>query len=503
MLEVLDSFNGVLWGDAMIYMCIGVGLLFTVGTRFSQIRLIKYMVKHLFGSGDSQRGISSFQGFAMALGGRVGVGNIAGVATAIFYGGPGSIFWMWVMGLVGAGTAFAESVLAQAYKEEVNGEYRGGPAQFIANGTGQRWLGGLYAITAFIACCITGPALQSFNIADTMNIAFSIPPLVIGILIAALFCLIVFGGMKRIGKFAEIVVPFMAIAYVVVAVVVLVSAHKNIPAMFGLIFRSAFNMEAAFGGIFGGTIMWGIKRGVYSSEAGMGTGAIASASAEVSHPVKQGLAQSFSVYIDTIVVCTCTALMILSTGMYNVTNAEGEMIVHNLPGIGEGAGYTQAAVDTLVPGFGGIFVALAILFFAFTTILSFGFYTDASVAFFFGKSPSLKKIQYSVKILSAGMIIFGSLHEAAFIWGLEDMGVGMMVWVNLIGLLLVCRPVFRLLNDYEKQMKEGKNPLFRPENIGLKNAELWNDIADREEEARRQGQISQVHIKGERYPQGK
>lgn len=501
MLEALDSFNGILWGDTMVYLCIGVGLLFTVGTRFMQVRLIRDMIWQLMKGGDSKRGISSFQSFAMALGGRVGVGNIAGVATAIFYGGPGAIFWMWVMGMVGAGTAFAESVLAQTYKDEIKGEYRGGPAQFIAKGTGQKWLGGLYAITSFIACCITGPALQSFNIADTMNIAFEIPPIAVGIVIAILFCLIVFGGMKRIGKFAEVVVPFMAIAYVAVALIVLVISHRNIPAMFGLIFRSAFNMEAAFGGIFGGTVMWGIKRGVYSSEAGMGTGSIASASAEVSHPVKQALAQSFSVYIDTIVVCTCTALMILATGMYNVAGADGEMIVHNLPGIGEGAGYTQAAVDTLVPGFGKIFVALAILFFAFTTILSFGFYTDSAVSFFFGKSVHLKKIQYFVKTFSAAMIIYGSLHEAALIWGLEDMGVGMMVWVNLIGLILVCRPVFRLLDDYEKQKKAGLNPLFRPGPAGIKGAELWNEIADREEEDRKlPTHISTVTIKGGRSP---
>lgn len=500
MLDILNSFNEILWGDAMVYLCIGVGLLFTVGTRFMQIRLIGDMVWQLMKGGDSKRGITSFQSFAMALGGRVGVGNIAGVATAIHFGGPGSVFWMWVMGMVGAGTAFAESVLAQTFKDEVAGEYRGGPAQFIAKGTGQVWLGGLFAITSFIACCITGPALQSFNIADTMQIAFSIPPILVGLVIAFLFCLIVFGGMKRIGKFAEIVVPFMAIAYVVVAIIVLISCHQNIPGMFSLIFRSAFNQEAAFGGIFGGTVMWGIKRGVYSSEAGMGTGSIASAAAEVSHPVKQALAQAFSVYIDTIVVCTCTALMILGTGMYNVAGPEGDMIVHNLPGIGEGAGYTQAAVDTLVPGFGGIFVALAILFFAFTTILSFGFYTDSAVAFFFGKHKHLWRIQMSVKIFSAAMIIFGSLHEADLIWGLEDMGVGMMVWVNLIGLILVSRPVFKLLNDYEAQKKENKNPIFRPSNIGLKGADLWNDIADREEQARAEGHVSQVFIRGFRHP---
>ncbi|MDR1019182.1 MAG: alanine:cation symporter family protein [Synergistaceae bacterium] len=477
MLDVLNRFNEVIWGDAMIFMSIGIGLLFTVGTGFVQVRLFGSMINQLRKGGDSARGISSFQSFAMALGGRVGVGNIAGVATAIYFGGPGAVFWMWVMGFVGAGTAFAESILSQAFKEEVGGEYRGGPAQSIALGSGHKWLGALFAATSFIACCITGPSLQTFNIADSMKIAFGVPPIAVGIAVAALFCIIVFGGVKRIGKFAEVVVPFMAIGYVIITVIVLAGNYAELPGMFALIFRSAFNMEATFGAIFGGTVMWGVRRAVYSSEAGMGTGAIAAAAAEVSHPAKQGLAQAFSVYIDTLVVCTCTALMILSTGAYNVTGADGEtMIVHNLPGIGEGAGYTQAAIDSLVPGFGGPFVAIAIFFFAFTTILSFGFYTDSAVSFFFGENKHLKKIQLAAKILSVGMILFGSLKEADIVWGLEDMGVGMMVWTNLIGLILTHRFVFKLLKDYEKQRKDGLNPVFRPDNLGIKNAGLWNKI---------------------------
>ncbi|MDR0648870.1 MAG: alanine:cation symporter family protein [Synergistaceae bacterium] len=477
MLDILNKFNEVLWGDAMIFLSIGIGLLFTVGTGFVQIRLFGPMLGQLRSGKDSARGISSFQSFAMALGGRVGVGNIAGVATAIYFGGPGAVFWMWLMGFLGAGTAFAESILSQTFKEEVSGEYRGGPAQFIALGTGQKWLGALFAVTSFIACCITGPSLQTFNIADSMKIAFGVPPIAVGVTVSVLFCIIVFGGVKRIGKFAEIVVPFMAVAYLIITVVVLAVNFANIPAMLALIFRSAFNMEATFGAIFGGTVMWGVKRAVYSSEAGMGTGAIAAAAAEVSHPAKQGLAQAFSVYVDTLIVCTCTALMILSTGAYNVAGADGEtMIIHNLPGIGEGAGYTQAAIDSLAPGFGGAFVAIAIFFFAFTTILSFGFYTDSAVSFFFGENKHLKKIQLAAKILSVGMILYGSVKEADIVWGLEDMGVGMMVWTNLIGLVLTHRLVFKLLKDYERQVKDGIEPVFHPDALGIKNAGLWNKI---------------------------
>ncbi len=312
MSDFINTLNGYLWGPIMIVLCLGVAIIYSVVLKFPQIRLFKSMVHYLTKGSSSENGISSFQGFAMALGGRVGVGNIAGVATAIFYGGPGALFWMWVYALLGAASAFAESTAGQIWKTEDNGEYCGGPAQYIARGLRCKPLAILYALAAVLAFGLTGPTVQSYNIADSMRNAFHVPPLVTGIVIAILFAVIVAGGAKRIGSFASYVVPFMAGVYIVLMIIILGTNITRVPAMFGLIFRCAFNKEAAFGAIFGSTIMWGVKRGVYSSEAGQGSGAQASSAAEVSHPVKQGLAQAFSVYIDTLVVCTATGLMILA-----------------------------------------------------------------------------------------------------------------------------------------------------------------------------------------------
>lgn len=480
LVEITNTINGYLWSVAMIGLCLGVGTFFSIRLGFFQVRLIKDMVKHLLGGKGSDSGISSFQGFAMALGGRIGVGNIAGVATAICFGGPGAVFWMWVYAFLGAGSAFAESVLAQTWKEEINGEYRGGPAYFIEKGTGLKFLAILFAIAGIIANAFTGPTIQAFNIAESANNAFGVPTIVTGCLVAALFAFVIFGGMKRIGSVAEKVVPIMAGIYILLTLVILIVNIKQVPSMFALIFKSAFNMEAVFGAIWGQTIIWGVKRGVYSSEAGMGSGSQAAAAAEVSHPAKQGLAQSFSVYVDTLFVCTATAIMILSTGMYNVAGVEeGSFIVENLPGVAAGTGFTQAAIDTLIPGLGSAFLAVAIFFFAFTTILSFGFYADCNIAFLFRKSKNLKGLEIAIKVLLIVMIVFGSVRSSAVAWNLADVGVGFMSWVNLIALILLYKPVLKILKDYEYQKKLGIDPVFEPEKCGIKNAELWGKITKR------------------------
>lgn len=477
LVDITNTINGYLWSVAMVALCLGVATFFSVRLGFFQVRLIKDMVKHLLGGKSSDSGISSFQGFAMALGGRIGVGNIAGVATAICFGGPGAVFWMWVYAFLGAGSAFAESVLAQTWKEQINGEYRGGPAYFIEKGTGLKSLAILFAIAGIIANAFTGPTIQAFNIAESANNAFGIPTIVTGCLVAALFGFVIFGGMKRIGSVAEKVVPVMAGIYILLTLVILVVNIKSVPSMFALIVKSAFNMEAVFGSIWGQTIMWGVKRGVYSSEAGMGSGSQAAAAAEVSHPAKQGLAQSFSVYVDTLFICTATAIMILSTGMYNVAGInESSFIIENLPGVAAGTGFTQAAIDTLIPGLGSAFLAVAIFFFAFTTILSFGFYADCNIAFLFRKSKNLKGLEIGIKSILIVMIIFGSVRSSAVAWNLADVGVGFMAWVNLIALILLYKPVLKILKDYEYQKKLGLDPVFEPEKCGIKNAELWEDI---------------------------
>lgn len=478
LLNVTNSINGVLWGTVMIVLCLGSAIYYTVRTRGAQFRLIGDMVGSLKKDQTSQSGITPFQGFAMALGGRIGVGSIAGVATAIYYGGPGAVFWMWVYAFFGAATSFAESVLAQIWKADVNGEYKGGPAYYLRK-TPLKFLGTLTAFFGICAFGFTGPTVQAFNIADSFKNAFGLNTWITGIALTLIFGVVVFGGMKRIGRFAEFAVPFMAGAYFMLTLIVLVVNAGAIPGMLVLIVKSAFNMESIYGGVFGSAIIWGVKRSLYSSEAGMGTGANAAASAEVSHPVKQGLAQAFSVY-NTLIVCTCTALMILVTGMFNVVDASGEYIVHALPNVEAGIGFTQAAIDVIMPGgnLGSIFLAVAIFFFAITTLLSFGFYAQVSISAIFKNSRHLKLITAAVTLVQMFAIVFGSVKSAALAWNIADIGVGILAWLNVIGLMFLAKPVVAALKDYEHQKKQGLDPVFRPSACGIEGAELWEDIAD-------------------------
>lgn len=479
--KLTGMISGYIWAVPLIVLALCVGLLYSVMMKFPQIRLFKDMTKYLFkGNSTSNEGVSSFQGFAMALGGRIGVGNIAGVATAICFGGPGAIFWMWMIAFIGAGSAFAESSLAQTYKLKIGGEYRGGPAYYIEKGTGLKFFAILFAVAGVIANGFTGPTIQAFNIAEASKNAFGIEPWIVGVVVAGLFALVVFGGMKRIGRIAEVVVPIMAIVYIVLALVIMGVNFKRIPEMFGMIFSCAFNMNAFYGAVWGSAVMWGVKRGIYSNEAGMGSGAHAAAAAEVSHPAKQGLAQSFSVYVDTLLVCTATAIMILSTDMFNVVNEKtGEFLVHNLNGVEAGTGYTQAAIDTFLPGFGSAFIAIAVFFFAFTTLLSFAFYTDANVSYLVKgfKSEKGRKIMVNIiRLVLTGIILFGSIRSSGAAWNLADIGVGLMAWVNLIAILFMNGIVRKIMKDYEYQKKLGLDPVFEPSKIGIKNAELWDEI---------------------------
>lgn len=470
---------GLIWSKGLIYLCLGAGIYFSIIFRFPQVRLIKDMVKQLFRGGSSANGVSSFQGFAMALGGRVGTGNIAGVATAIFYGGPGAIFWMWVIAFLGAGSAYAESALAQVWKEEIDGNYRGGPAYYIEKGLKNKPLAIVFAIATTVACGFTGPGVQAFNIADSAKNAFGINPMIMGVLVAGLFAFVIFGGVKRIGKFAETVVPFMSIGYILLALIILVININKIPEMFGLIFSSAFNNNAAFGAVFGNAVMWGVKRGIYSNEAGQGTGAQAAGAAEVSHPAKQGLVQAFSVYVDTIFVCTATAIMILSAGTYNVANPAGGFVVENLPGVGVGSAFTQGAIDMVFPGFGGPFIAVALFFFAFTTLLAFGFYADSNVAYLFKNNRNFKVITQVVRVILVLMTFLGTIRTSDVAWNLADIGVGMMAWMNIIVIIMLTKPALATLMDYEAQKKMGLDPVFIPERCGIKGADLWHEIGQR------------------------
>ena len=478
--EIIKGINDIVWSNALIFVALASGVFYSFKTRFVQIRMIKEMVRLLFGGKSSERGVSSFQAFAIAISGRVGTGNIAGVATAIALGGPGAIFWMWVIAFLGSASAFIEATLGQLYKVNKGGEYRGGPAYYIEKGLGIKWFATLFAIATIFSTALFLPGVQANSIAAGLKSAFDIDVAHTGIGIIVFLAIIVFGGVKRIGKFSEIVVPFMAIAYVLLAVVIIGMNFREIPDILKLIVTSAFGANQAFGGIVGMAIMWGVKRGIYSNEAGQGTAPHAAAAAEVSHPAKQGLVQAFSVYIDTLFVCTATAFMILFTFQYNVIDPNGGFLFEHLPGVEFGPEYTQLAIESQFPGFGKIFVAVALSFFAFTTIMAYYYIAETNVSYLEHKKEK-KWMIWALRILLLGATFYGTIRSAELAWTMGDIGVGIMAWLNFIAIFLLRKPALALLKDYEKQKKEGKEPVYDPDesNLGIKNVEIWRRIAGR------------------------
>ncbi len=473
---LLDSFivtaNELIWSNALIVLCIGAGLYFSIRTKFVQVRFLRDMIGQLFKENSNEKGVSPFQAFSIAIAGRVGTGNIAGVATAIAMGGPGAIFWMWVIAFLGSATAFIEAVLGQIYKVEKNGHYRGGPAYYIEKGMGQKWYAVLFAIATIIACAIFLPGVQSNSIAQSMESAFGFDKLYIGLGVVGALVLIIIGGVKRIGRFAEITVSFMAGAYILMALVIIGVNLENIPAVFSLIINSAFGADATFGGVIGAAIAWGVKRGIYSNEAGQGTAPHAAAAAATSHPAKQGILQAFSVYIDTLFVCTATALMILFSGLYNVKDGTGGYLYEKLPGVEEGPLFTQAAISAQFPAIGDAFVAFALLFFAFTTVLAYYFIAESNLYYLRRKKMS-KVLMWILRIGFLGSVTYGAVSTGGTAWGLGDIGVGIMAWLNIIAVLIMQKTALLTLKDYEQQKKEGKDPVFDPVKLGIKNTTEW------------------------------
>ncbi|WP_423802009.1 alanine/glycine:cation symporter family protein [Neobacillus sp. SAB-20_R2A] len=470
--NLVNWLNDIIWSQALIFLCLGVGLFYSIITRFLQVRHMKDIFKLMFKGQKSEAGISSFQALSLALSGRVGTGNIAGVATAIAFGGPGAVFWMWMMAFLGAGSAFVESALGQVYKVKKDGQFRGGPAYYIEKGLGIKWYAVLFAIVTVVATGVLLPGVQANSIALSVENAFGINPAITGIIIVTLLAVIIFGGVKRIARVAEFVVPFMALGYIVVALIITFMNISEIPGVLKLIFSSAFGADAAFGGILGSAITWGVKRGVYSNEAGQGTGPHAAAAAEVSHPAKQGIVQAFSVYVDTLLVCSATAFMILITGMYNVAPEGKPVIVNNLGDMQPGPGYTQAAVESVFHGFGAPFVAVSLFFFAFTTIMAYYYMAETNLSYINGQKRRIWT-EYVLKVVICGMVFYGSVKTASLAWGLGDVGVGSMAWLNIIAILLLTKPALKVLRDYESQLKAGKDPVFDPVKLGIQDADFW------------------------------
>ena len=469
--------NDILWGPVMIYGILIVGLFFSILTKFAQVRLIGDMFKLMFKGEKSEAGVSSFQALSIALSGRVGTGNIVGTATAIAFGGPGAVFWMWVTAFIGASTAYMESTLAQIYKEKKDGLYRGGPAFYIEKTTGIRALGIIFAIAMIASVAFLMPGVQANAIAGAVDNAFGIEPWITGLITVLLLAVIIFGGVKRIANAAQILVPFMALAYLLVAGIIIIMNITAVPEVLGLIFRSAFATDAVFGGMIGSAIFWGVKRAIYSNEAGQGTGPHPAAAAEVSHPAKQGLVQAASVYIDTILVCSATALMILFMGTYNVHEGsqDGALIEAKMDESITYSGFTQAAVNDAFPAlnnFGSGFVAVSLFLFAFTTLMAYYYIAETNVSYMFNGSARRIGI-FLMKFVLLASAFYGTVTTSDLAWAFGDVGLGLTVWINVIMLLFIMKPALIALKDYEQQKKEGKDPVFDPKKLGIKNADFW------------------------------
>ena len=487
MQDIVNSINAWVWSPALIYLALGTGLFFSILTRFVQVRMFREMIHLLFSSKESERGISSFQALAVSLSGRVGTGNIAGVAAAIGFGGPGAVFWMWVVAFLGASTAYVEAALGQIYKEVDEGQYRGGPAFYIEKAMGQRWYGWTFAIVTIIATGLLLPGVQANSITSAAEVALgtgeiyqtalgdvSFTKITTACVVVIIFGFIIFGGVKRIAHVTQIVVPFMALAYILAALGIIGMNIAELPRVFGMIIGDAFTPMAGFGAAIG----WGVKRGVYSNEAGQGTGPHAAAASEVEHPAQQGLVQAFSVYVDTLFVCSATAFMILITGAYNVHGKAG-FIIQNLPAgtDPESPAFTQLAVESMVPGVGKPFVAVALFFFAFTTVLAYYYIAETNVAYLrrFFRIPGEMLF---LKIAMMASVFYGAIRTASLAWGLGDIGVGLMAWFNIIAILILFfmgNAALKALKDYEAQRKAGvEKYTFDPEALGIKNADFWS-----------------------------
>ena len=442
---VVDTLNGLIWGKILIWLLVASGVYFTLRLGLLQFRHFGHTFSVLKGSRQSDdSGISSFQALCTSLAARVGTGNVAGVAVAITLGGPGAIFWMWVIALLGMATGFVEATLAQLFKiRDANGQFRGGPAYYMERGLGARWMGVLFSIFLIIAFGFVFNAVQANTITGAMQGAFGVSTWLSGLAIVALTALIIFGGLRAIARFSELAVPFMAVAYLLVAMVIIAMNLSEMPAVFELIFKSAFGLhEAAAGGI-GAAIMNGFKRGLFSNEAGMGSApnAAASATPYPPHPASQGYVQMAGVFIDTILICSASAAIILLAG----------------PQPGEGIMLVQNALTSEVGDWGKYFLAVIILFFAFTSIVANYFYAENCLVFLEHSHPA-GLLWFRLAVL--GMVMFGALASMPFVWNLADLSMGLMAITNLIAILLLSNLAIKLAKDYNAQRKAGKLPTF-------------------------------------------
>jgi len=457
----ITAINDALWAYLLIGALILCGLYFTVRTRFVQFTMIGDMFRQLVDSSSTHSGknrhISSFQAFAVSMATRVGTGNLAGVATAIAVGGPGAVFWMWLIALIGSATAFVEATLAQLYKRPSSDSFIGGPAYYISRGLHSKWMAGLFAVLITLTFGLSYNSIQSNAICGALNKAFGFDPLVVGAIITVVALFIAFGGIRRIARVSSVLVPFMAFGYFILALVVVIMNIEMVLGVLKLIVSSAFGLEQVAGGGLGATIMVGVKRGLFSNEAGEGSAPNVAATADVSHPVKQGLIQALGVFTDTLLVCSCTAFLVLISGLYTTDGLEGIQL-------------TQASLQAQVGSWGTIFVALAIILFAFTSIIGNYYYGEANIRFLTDK----KWVLTVFRILSGGAFVFlGAVASFEFVWSLGDLFMALVTLCNLIALAFLSKHAFKLLDNYRDQKRRGiKNPVFHRSDF----PELSNDL---------------------------
>ncbi|MGO5023308.1 alanine/glycine:cation symporter family protein [Lawsonibacter sp. LCP25S3_G6] len=479
--NITGAIVGIVWHDNICWVLLAIGLFFTIMTRGVQFRCIPQMFKLLFHSDDSnqERGISNLQALMLAVGGRVGTGNIAGTATAIFMGGPGAIFWMWMSAILGAASAFIECTLAQIYKtRKEDGTYIGGQAYYAERAMGIKWFGTAMAVILVMSNVFGNPCVQSNTISTAVANAFHIPAWIVGLMIAVAMALIIFGGIRRLADLAGKIVPVMCIVYLVIAVILIGANLSRLPGTIGLIFSSAFNPRSAFGGMMGTALVWGVRRGIYSNEAGQGTGTAPAAAVDADHPCDQGLVQALSVYIDTLVVCTISALCMLCTNCYNVLGLDGNMMVEYLPGLPDGIPYVQSAIASVLP-LGEIIVAFLITTFAFTSLMSYYLEAEIHITYLASKLPSAvqKTILNVLRLCFLFMVFISSSWPITRVWNITDIGGGILTWAHLTLIVIICGPAVKALRSYDKQRKAGiEHPVFDPVALNIKNADLWVQI---------------------------
>ncbi|GIO01530.1 alanine/glycine:cation symporter family protein [Brevibacillus laterosporus] len=460
--RVLSVSNDFLWTYILIFILIAVGIYFTIRTRFVQIRLVGEMFR-LLGDGvnrnsQEKKGVSSFQAFCMSAASRVGTGNLAGVAIAIAVGGPGAVFWMWLLATVGAASSFVECTLAQIYKVHDKHGFRGGPAYYMEKALNQRWMGITFAVLITLCFGFVFNAVQANTITAAMQTAFGVDKVTMGIILCILTAIVVFGGVKRVAAISKWIVPIMATLYIGIALFVTLMNYQQIPAVFMSIVSHAFGLQEAFGGGIGMALSMGIKRGLFSNEAGMGSAPNAAATADITHPVKQGLLQTLGVYVDTLLVCSATAFIILTSGIY-VDSGMG------------GIELTQAALSTQLGYWAVYFIAVIVFFFAYSSIVGNYYYGETNIDFIRSESRTWVLLY---RLCVIGMVMFGSLAQNDIVWTLADLFMGMMALLNLIAIFLLGKYAFAALTDYVQQRKAGQDPVFYSDSIpGLVNTECW------------------------------